>query len=238
MVQTGAPDFQAYEQWTDLPLFNGNIAGAAIPVTIGTFNVSQWAYLQVFFGAVNGRLQLTFVFTADAAGLIPTGRRNINADTFSGFQNEISVPCLGRFVTILCTTNGALNPAGTITVSGSNRAGPTVAGVPGYLLLEQFGVGIGAGATINATFNTLFTGPCHISFVGTALPMSVTLFFTDVGGTAHAFYGLTLITANVVITQSPIYIPPAPCLAQIANASAAPQTFSCLIMPDAFRIGA
>lgn len=237
MVQTGAPDFQQYEQWTDLPLFNGVITGAAIPVTVGTFNVSQWAYLQVFFNSVQGAFRLTFNFSADAAGATRTGIRIIDASTASGFQNEISIPCLGRFVQVLCTSNVPLNPAATITLSGSNRAGPTVASVAAYGLLELTGIGIGGGASLDFNLATLFTGPVHVSYLSNVTPMLFQLHWKDNGGTVHPFHEKNTTAANVAVTDTPIYVPPAPCILRIINTSGGPGAFNAYVMSDAYRIG-
>lgn len=238
MVQTGAPDFQHYEQWTDVPLFSGDIAGAAIPVQVGIFNVSQWAYLQTFFVGVNGPLKLTFEFYSSSTLITRTGIRTINADSFSGFQNEVSITCLGRVVRVTCTTNGPQPLIATITLSGSNRAGPTVAGVLGYQLIELTGVGLGIGATIITNFGTLFTGPAHVSWLSNVVPVLFDLFWLDPGGTQHIFHERVTQTINVPVTDAPVFIPPAPCSVKVTNLSGAAGAYNAYVMPDAFRIGA
>lgn len=235
MVQTGAPDYQDFANWTDSPLFNGSADTSLVGTAIGTFNVSQWAGIQCFFLNVTQNVLVTFNFYADAAKTIKIATRGCYVNANVGSNSTYAVPCFGSFVEIKCLSNGVHVGALQLTIVGSNRVGPAMATGQTVSLFSV--VNTPVGATTAVTFNTsaLFTGSAHMTMQWDVASWSVKLSFVDHLGGINPFFLYRDVVVNKTVIAAPIFIPPAPIQVELFNISAGAGNAICMIQQDGFR---
>lgn len=236
MVQTGAPDFQELTQWSDTEFFNahsgGNNTGG---VTVGIFNVSQWAYLQVNVFAAFVDCRLDFWFGSDPLVTSPLFQRRVFVSAASAQGQMITIPCSSLFVRVIVSTAAVQADAIQLALFPSNRPGPSfIPPIPANLI-EQSATAIGIGATINLPFAYTYSGPVHLSAQTSLATGDIRLQWLDEAGVVHPFWIFSFPLAASGLSVSPLYIPPGIIQARVRNTTAGAGAFTLHVMPDAFR---
>jgi hypothetical protein len=234
MVQTGAPDYQQFANWSDVALFSASTNGSTAGITLGTFNVSQWAGLQVNVSSIVGAGGLRFTFFADAGLTQTVGSRLYHMGALLLGPTSYTVPVQGLFCRVACLTNGPVANQCFVTISPTNRVGSPASFSSFPHLFEQVATSVGAGATVNQNAQYFYSGPASLSF-GTALAaFTVAIVYFDNLGTQHLVFTETFAAASQANFRSPVMIPPAPCQLQLTNGTAGAGNMTAVVTPGTY----